>query len=95
MHPNVVPHATIYALADPSTPGGMRWTMHVRVFCAVCMMPFKFEGNIPLAPAGLEEAIMARTGVWVSASADEIGVIIAPDDAPGEGLANMTMAGRA
>lgn len=94
-HPNVIPDVTVYRLADPSAPGGVRWTMHARVFCVACQQPFRFRGNMPLAPSGLEEAIMTNLGAWVSVTGDELGVIVTPDIEPGVGLDQMEMAGRA
>lgn len=94
-HPTVIPHAVVWTLEDPSGPGGFRHSLHIKVFCGTCNATFRFPKQMPLAPDHIGEAIMDGRGAWVSASLDELGVLVTPDEEAGAALDHMIIAGRA
>lgn len=94
LHHNIHITWAAYRVDDPRDFGAVLRFIGLKANCQECGAPFRFMGNMPLAPENVVDALMGRGGAWVTPSADELGVMISPIE-PGGVLESTPVAGRA
>lgn len=80
-HEHLVADAQPYVLQDEGTGQVLARTLHLKVSCQECGLPFRFEGVYQPPPPD-NVALLKVTGPWASAAQTELAMRILPTDNP-------------